>query len=139
MLPMCFLGIAFAFLLKSMHDLTFLSVLNTSIFTLLIKQICFQLDLLYFIKKKLEKLSILKVSQIFSPPRSQFVHYTEVKIYLSLNCWHYILFLQDDKLAWLTNPYICFPVTLHGKDIVTYAQSTAHKRKHYFWEIILQV
>ena len=90
------------------------------------------------LKERLNKLSILILSLIFSPPCIEIDNYTEVKIYFSLD-FGYFLYLQDGKFAWLFYPYTCYQVTLHGKDIVTYAQSTARKGKKFPWLIILQI
>ena len=43
-----------------------------------------------------------------------------------------LFILINGKLAWVFDPYFSFPVTFHGKDIVAYVQSTAHKQKHFF-------
>jgi hypothetical protein len=66
MLPMCSLGIAFAFLIKSMHDLTFLSVLNTNIYPT-DKTDMFPIRSFIFYKEKVGKVvNFESISDIFT-------------------------------------------------------------------------
>ena len=65
-------------------------------------------------------MSVQILSQIFSLPAVALTTTWKRKYIYLWSVGGTILYSQDDKLASLFNPYTCFPVTLHGKDIVTY-------------------
>ena len=93
---------------------------NSSINTIVIKCSNMKIDFLNVQMGRLMKLSILILSEIFSPPCNEFDHYMEAKIYFSFDCCHYFLNLQDGKLVWLFDYSLFFLVNYFTNVIVSY-------------------